>query len=115
MKLWMKILIGLFLGVIVGQVMPEFSVAIKPIGTLFINSIKMLIVPLIFSSLLVGIASMEDTKKMGRVGIKTFSLYLLTTAIAISIGLTIGTVMKPGQGVDLGNTTTIVKKTPQPF
>ncbi|RAP39192.1 dicarboxylate/amino acid:cation symporter [Candidatus Marinamargulisbacteria bacterium SCGC AAA071-K20] len=115
MKLWMKILLGLFLGVIVGQLLPEFSVSIKPVGDMFINSIKMLIVPLIFSSLLVGIASMEDTTKMGRVGAKTFGLYLLTTALAITIGLTIGTIMKPGAGVNLGTTTNIVAKAAQPF
>lgn len=115
MKLWMKILIGLFLGVLVGQIFPEFSLGIKPIGDIFINSIKMLIVPLIFSSLLVGIASMEDTKKMGRVGLKTFGLYLFTTAIAITIGLSIGTIMQPGKGVDLGSTTQMKNVDPQPF
>ncbi|MBG91320.1 MAG: dicarboxylate/amino acid:cation symporter [Actinobacteria bacterium] len=115
MKLWMKILLGLFLGVIVGQLFPNFASMIKPIGDLFINGIKMLIVPLIFSSLLVGVCGMKDPQKMGRVGLKTFSLYLLTTAVAITIGLGIGTLMKPGVGVELGNASEMRRAEPQPF
>ena len=89
----------------------SFAGFVKPIGDIFINAIKMLIVPLIFSSLLVGVTGMNDTKKMGRVGLKTFGLYLLTTAFAITIGLGIGTVFQPGAGVDLGDDSSI---TPPP-
>ena len=115
MKLWAKILIGLALGVACGIFFPNFSVQIKPVGDIFINAIKMLIVPLIFSSLLVGVTGMKDPKKMGRVGLKTFGLYLLTTAVAITIGLGIGTVLQPGAGVDLGSSTTFQTKEAQPF
>ncbi len=115
MKLWLKILLGLVLGVVAGVLFPSFSQSIKPLGDLFISAIKMLIVPLIFSSLVVGVTGMKDPKKMGRIGIKTFSLYLLTTAFAISIGLFIGTVMEPGKGVDLGTTTTLKTVEAQPF
>ncbi len=115
MKLWAKILLGLVLGVVSGVLLPSFSVAVKPVGDLFISAIKMLIVPLIFSSLVVGVTGMKDPKKMGRIGMKTFSLYLLTTAVAITIGLTIGTVLQPGVGVDLGTATVIEAKEAQPF
>lgn len=115
MKLWMKILIGLFLGVVCGKLLPGLAVQLKPLGDIFINAIKMLIVPLIFSSLLVGVTGMKDPKKMGRVGLKTFALYLITTAVAITIGLGIGTVFQPGKGVTLSETKTVVKKDPQPF
>lgn len=101
MKLWQKILIALVLGVVVGGLWGPGAAAIKPLGTLFINAIKMLIVPLIFSSLVVGICSMEDTKKMGRIGLKAFVLYLATTAVAITIGLTIGTILQPGVGIEM--------------
>lgn len=111
MKLWVKIIFGLVAGIIFGTLFPSLSGFVKPIGDIFINAIKMLIVPLIFSSLLVGVTGMNDTKKMGRVGLKTFGLYLLTTAFAITIGLGIGTVMQPGKGVDLGDTTSM---TPPP-
>jgi Na+/H+-dicarboxylate symporter len=65
-------------------------------GKLFINAIKMLIVPLIFSSLIVGITSMKDLKKMGRIGLKTFGLYLLTTCFAITVGIVVAKVIEPG-------------------
>jgi Na+/H+-dicarboxylate symporter len=101
LKLWQKIIIALILGVVAGAVLGPSAEYIKPIGSLFINLIKMLIVPLIFSSLVVGICSMDDIKKMGRIGAKSFGIYLLTTAIAITIGLVIGTVLQPGAGIDM--------------
>ena len=103
MKLLAKILIGLIAGMIVGVILGPKAVHIKPIGTLFINLIKMLIVPLIFSSLVVGVTSMKDPKKMGRVGAKTLGLYLITTAVAITIGLILGTVLQPGVGMEIGS------------
>jgi len=101
LKLWQKIIVALILGVVVGAVLGPAAEYIKPIGSLFINLIKMLIVPLIFSSLVVGICSMDDIKKMGRIGAKSFGVYLLTTAIAITIGLIIGTVLQPGVGLNM--------------
>lgn len=101
LKLWQKILIALVLGVIAGAILGPQAEYIKPIGSLFINLIKMLIVPLIFSSLVVGICSMDDIKKMGRIGAKSFGIYLLTTAIAITIGLIIGTILQPGAGLNM--------------
>ena len=115
MKLWAKILLGLLLGIISGIFFPTFSENIKPLGDIFIRAIKMLIVPLIFSSLVVGVTGMKDPKKLGRIGMKTFSLYLLTTAVAITIGLTIGTVLKPGAGVELGTATISQTKEVKPF
>ena len=101
MKLWQKILIGMVSGIIVGLLLGPNAKYIKPVGTIFINLIKMLIVPLIFSSLVVGVTSIKDPKKMGRVGLKTFGLYLLTTAIAITIGLAMGNIVKPGQDIPM--------------
>lgn len=105
MKLWAKILIGLFLGIALGLSIGPKAEILKPVGTLFLNLISMLIVPLIFSSMTVGITSINDPKKLGRVGIKTIVLYLLTTAIAILFGLFFATVFKPGQGALLRTTT----------
>ena len=99
--LWQKILIGMVLGVAVGSIFGHDAEALKPIGTLFIKAIKMLIVPLVFCSLVVGVTSMQDTSKMGRVGLKALVLYLGTTAIAISIGLGLGTVFTPGAGLGM--------------
>ncbi|WED24481.1 dicarboxylate/amino acid:cation symporter [Vibrio sp. JC009] len=101
LELWKKILIGMILGVIAGSVMGPDAEILKPIGTLFINAIKMLIVPLIFCSLIVGITSMKDTKKMGRIGAKAVVLYMGTTAVAITIGLTLAAVLTPGEGLNM--------------
>ncbi|WP_421866506.1 dicarboxylate/amino acid:cation symporter [Motiliproteus sp.] len=101
MPLWKKILIGMVLGTLVGAVMGPDAEILKPIGTLFINAIKMLIVPLVFCSLVVGVTSMQDTRKMGRIGLKSVFLYLGTTAVAISIGLGLGTLLTPGAGISM--------------
>jgi len=101
MKLWKQILIALVAGLAVGMIFGPSAGVIKPVGTLFINAIKMLIVPLIFISLVCGMTSMHDMTKMGRIGLKTIAIYLATTAVAITIGLALGTIMQPGVGVGL--------------
>ncbi|SHF87329.1 Na+/H+-dicarboxylate symporter [Modicisalibacter ilicicola DSM 19980] len=99
--LWQKILAGLALGVLAGALMGENASVFKPIGDIFISAIKMLIVPLVFSTLIVGITAMRDPQKMGRIGLRTIALYLITTAFAISIGLLASTIFQPGTGLDL--------------
>lgn len=100
MSLAIRILIGLVLGVVVGlalQGSPEIAnTFIAPIGTIFLNLIKLIIVPLVFASLVVGVAGMEDVTKLGRVGAKTFIYYFITTAIAIFIGLLLANVLNVG-------------------
>jgi Na+/H+-dicarboxylate symporter len=82
LALWKKILIGMALGMITGVFLGPDAEILKPIGTLFINAIKMLIVPLVFCSLVVGVTSMQDTRKLGRIGLKSLVLYMGTTAVA---------------------------------
>lgn len=101
MKLWKKVLIGLLLGVILGVTLKENVVYLKPFGDLFIRLIKMIIVPLIFFAIISGISSVQDSKALGRVGIKASITYLLTTLFAIIIGLSIGTIFEPGSGIIL--------------
>ncbi len=101
MALWKKILIGMIAGILVGAIMGPSAELLKPIGTLFINAIKMLIVPLVFCSLVVGVTSMQDTTKMGRIGIKSIIIYLATTAVAITIGLGLGILLEPGAGLNM--------------
>ncbi|TMO80048.1 dicarboxylate/amino acid:cation symporter [Pseudoalteromonas sp. S3776] len=105
MALWLKILIGMIAGMIAGMLLGNNAEYIKPIGQLFINAIKMLIVPLIFCSLIVGVTSMKDTTKMGRIGVKSIVFYLATTAVAISIGLGLGLLFEPGAGLNMVATT----------
>jgi len=99
--LWAKILIGMLLGVLVGLLFKETAVELKPIGTLFINAIKMLIVPLVFCSLVSGVTSMQDSQKLGRIGIKAFCLYLATTFVAIAVGLAFSIIAEPGVGLNM--------------
>lgn len=110
MPLWQKIFLGLCLGLATGLTLGDTALMLKPIGTLFINLIKMLIVPLIFVTLVTGITSMDDMVKMKRIGLKTFIIYLLTTAIAITIGLGLGIIMEPGVGISLEGATAITAK-----
>ncbi len=101
MKLWQQVLIGLILGVISGIVLGEKAASLKIFGTIFISLIKMVIVPLIFFAILSGITSMSGDGNFTRVGIKGFMSYILTAIFAVFIGLTAGTLFKPGVGVDL--------------
>lgn len=100
LPLYTKILIGLGLGVVVGLVFGEKAAVIRPIGTVFIRLITMIVVPLVFVSLTLGTASLGDIKKVGRIGVKTFAYFTATTVIAISLGLGLGNLLKPGAALD---------------
>lgn len=107
LHLTVKILIGLLLGVVVGIVLNLTGGAaiadnyIKPFGTLFLNLIKMAIVPLVFASLVMGACGLGDIKKVGRVGGKTMLYFLTTTAFAVVLGLIIGKLLNVGAGITL--------------
>lgn len=106
MNLSTKILIALGLGIIAGLELGADGVDlaktwIAPFGTIFMNMIKMIIVPLVFSSLVIGVCSLGDVKKIGRIGAKTMAYYLGTTAFAIVLGLILAIVIQPGAGVNM--------------
>lgn len=111
MKLWVKILIALALGVVVGACMrwagydTEFF---KPIGDIFLRLINMIIVLLVLSSMTIGITSIHDPQKLGRVGLKSLTLYLCTTAIAIGIGILFAKITGIGSGMGLVSTSEVV-------
>ncbi|MFG0586079.1 dicarboxylate/amino acid:cation symporter [Pseudomonas sp. zjy_9] len=99
--LWQQILVGLVLGVVIGMLYKPGALALAPVGALFLNAIKMLIVPLVFISLVAGITAMSDSAKLGRISVKTIAIYLITTAFAVSIGLAFGTLFSPGEGMHM--------------
>lgn len=105
LKLWQQIFAGMVLGIGVGLLAGDGVLTnelLKPLGDMFITLLRMLVVPLVFCSLITGIASMDgDLGRMGRIGTMTFSLYLLTTAVAICIGLLVANVLMPGVGLDM--------------
>jgi len=101
MKLWMKIFIGLVLGVVTGLIFEEKAVYLRPLGTIFLSLINMIIVLLIFSSMTVGVNKIHDPSKLGRVGGKAILIYFLTTLIAIASGLLIANASNLGEGLVL--------------
>ena len=98
-KLWKRVIGGLILGVITGLVFGESAAMLKPFGDLFVRAIKMLVVPLIFTTLVTGITAMGGVSKLGSIGVKAIGLYMATTAAAVSIGLAFGALFKPGAGM----------------
>lgn len=99
-KLHTQIFIGLLLGVIVGLVFGEKARVIEPVGTIFIRLITMIVVPLVLVSLMLGTASLGDIRKLGRIGVKTIVYFTLTTMVAISVGLLLANIVKPGYGLN---------------
>lgn len=108
MKLWVKILIALVLGVIFGGLLGPRAEYLKPIGDIFLSLINMIIVLLVLSSMTIGITSIHDPKKLGRVGVKTLLLYLFTTVIAIVFGIFFAKVFNLGSGMGLQSSAAIV-------
>ncbi|WP_218943927.1 dicarboxylate/amino acid:cation symporter [Bacillus aquiflavi] len=104
-QIFIAFVIAIILGVIFGA---SISV-LQPFGDLFLRLIKFIIAPLILSSLVVGIASTGDPKQLGRMGIKTMAYYLVTTAIAVMIGLSFAFIISPGSGVELTVTETTLE------
>ena len=103
-KLHWQILIAMVLGIIFALIFKEQTVYVQPLGDIFMRLLKMVIVPLIFSSITFGVAGL-DTKSLGRLGLKTFGYYALTSFIAIIIGLSLANIIQPGMGVQLSDST----------
>jgi DAACS family dicarboxylate/amino acid:cation (Na+ or H+) symporter len=113
LSLTARILIAMGTGVALGVVLNLFFAdnvsvqrylvdgALQTVGTMFIAALKMLVVPLVFVSLVAGVTALGDAKTLGRIGIKAVGFYLLTTALAISIALTLATIIAPGAGLEL--------------
>jgi|TARA_B110000438_G_scaffold301729_1_gene357376 Na+/H+-dicarboxylate symporter len=100
-KLWKRIFAALLAGIIVGLIWGDGAESIRWIGDVFVRLIRMLVVPLIFTTLVAGVVAMGDPKRLGSIGARAFVLYLLTTSAAIVVGLVMGSILQPGVGVDL--------------
>jgi Na+/H+-dicarboxylate symporter len=95
------IILGVVLGALFGAQFPDTAVHLEFLGELFLNALKMLIVPLVVSSMIAGIASLGDVRKLGKPGLLTVFLYAATTAAAVLIGLIFVNLLKPGEGVQM--------------
>jgi len=115
LQLYTKVLIGLLAGVLFGVLAGQLGFSdfvfsyIKPIGLAFIKLISMVVIPLVFASLLVGTSSLNDIRKLGRIGAKTMAYYLCTTVIAICIGLLLANTLRPGAGLSEQTRTKLIQ------
>ncbi|MEA2987646.1 MAG: aerobic C4-dicarboxylate transport protein [Alphaproteobacteria bacterium] len=99
--LYIQVLIAIALGILIGHYYPGAGVALKPLGDGFISLIKMMIAPVIFCTVVHGIASMGDLKKVGRVGVKTLFYFEAVSTLALAIGLLVGEIVQPGRGFNI--------------
>ena len=100
-RLYVQVLIGIIAGVLVGHFYPDVGSQLKPLGDLFIKLIRMLLAPIIFASVVVGIARMSDLHEAGRVGVKAVIYFEIASSIALAVGLVIVNVIKPGSGMNI--------------
>jgi len=99
--LYVQVLVGIALGIAVGAIWPEVGVALKPLGDGFIKLIKMSIAPVIFCTIVSGIARMSDIKAFGRLGAKTLLYFEVVSTFALVLGLVVGNLVKPGAGFNI--------------
>jgi aerobic C4-dicarboxylate transport protein len=99
--LYLQVIIAIVIGVFLGHFYPKAGIALKPLGDGFIALIRMMIAPVIFCTVVHGIASMRDLKKVGRVGLKTLFYFEAVSTVALAIGLIVGEVVQPGSGFNI--------------
>jgi aerobic C4-dicarboxylate transport protein len=99
--LYVQVLIAIAVGILIGHYWPTAGVKLKPLGDGFISLIKMMIAPVIFCTVVHGIGSMRDLKKIGRVGIKTLFYFEAVSTLALAMGLLVGELLQPGKGFDI--------------
>ncbi|MBX9686184.1 MAG: cation:dicarboxylase symporter family transporter [Candidatus Obscuribacterales bacterium] len=101
--LTVQIFIGLTAGILIGFLFPAFGMSMKPLADVFLHLVKSIIAPLIFATLVVGIASHENMKTVGRLGLKSLIYFEIVTTLALVVGLSAANILKPGLGVNLQN------------
>lgn len=100
-KLYVQVLIGIIAGVLLGHYAPNIGAELKPLGDIFIKLIKMLLAPIIFASVVVGIARMNNIHEAGRLGVKAVVYFEIASTLALIVGLVVGNVFQPGSGMNI--------------
>jgi aerobic C4-dicarboxylate transport protein len=100
-KLYVQVLIGVTIGVLVGMFYPTLGTDLKPVGDAFIKLIKMVFAPVIFATVVLGIARMESMKELGRVGVRALLYFEILSTFALALGLVVVNVVQPGQGMHI--------------
>ena len=113
--LFVRIIIGFVLGILVGLIMRENAVFFAPIGDLFMRLLKMLILPLVFCAIVSGITSIPDMKKIAKIGVKAFVLFVGMTALAIATGIIFADVLRPGDGANVAMPNEVAETTDVSF
>jgi aerobic C4-dicarboxylate transport protein len=98
-SLYIQVVVGIVLGVLLGIMKPSIGASLEPLGTAFVSAVKMLIAPIIFCTVVHGIAGMGDLKKLGSVGWKAILYFEVVTTLALVIGLLVAKVIEPGAGM----------------
>ena len=104
-SLYAQVIIAILIGILIGFFYPDFATKLKPLGDGFIRLVKMMIAPVIFCTVVSGIAGMQDIKKVGRVGIKALVYFEVVTTVALIIGLAVINILKPGSGMNVNPAT----------
>ncbi|WP_131764784.1 C4-dicarboxylate transporter DctA [Candidatus Protofrankia californiensis] len=110
-QLYVWVLAGIVAGILVGYFSPGVGIALQPLGTTFVDAIKMVIAPIVFCTVVGGMAQVENLRKVGRVGLKAFTYFELVTTVALVLGLVVMNVLRPGDGVNANPDTLSVNQT----
>src|SRR5690242_13625701 len=97
--LYLAVIVAVIAGVVVGFAAPEVGKELKPLGTGFVNLIKMMISPVIFCTIVLGVGSVRQAAKVGKVGGLALGYFLLMSTVALAIGLVVGNIIQPGTGL----------------
>ena len=100
-QLYFQVVVCVLLGILIGFIKPDWGVALKPVGDAFIKLIKMLLAPIIFGTLVIGIAKMGDMKEIGRVGVKALIYFEIVSTLALVIGMVVVNIWQPGVGMNI--------------
>lgn len=100
-QLYFQVVISIFIGVLLGHFYPQLALKMKPLGDGFIKLIRMMIAPIIFTTVVTGIAGMKDIKEVGRIGIKALIYFEVVTTLALVIGLSVANIFRPGAGLNI--------------
>lgn len=100
-SLYFQVVVAIFIGILIGHFFPSVGVSLKPLGDAFIKLVKMIIAPLIFCTVVLGIAGMQNVKKVGKVGLTAIIYFEIMTTIALLLGLLIVNVIQPGTGMNI--------------
>ncbi|MGZ8312418.1 MAG: dicarboxylate/amino acid:cation symporter [Allosphingosinicella sp.] len=99
--LYFQVLVAIALGVLIGWLFPDFGKSLKPIGDAFIKLVRMIIAPVVFLTVVTGIAGMKDLKAFGRVGAKALAYFLTFSTLALAVGLIVANLVRPGEGLNV--------------